>query len=173
MDKRLVEVRLLGQQAELQAFLAQHLARVRWLEPGRDAQQRRLARAVGTDQPDSLGVRDRRVDRIEDDERADLASDVRQPQDRHRLAHPGEERGRRRCPLALREALIPRAEVRAPRADDDASYRPTAARTRQTSSAVHVQEMLHIAGAGRGAVRVDRRAAALDALAQHGAQRLI
>ena len=71
--ERLVEVGLLGEQAERQAALAMDLAAVRFVTTGRQAEERRLARPVRADQPDPVAERDRRVDRIEDDERADLA----------------------------------------------------------------------------------------------------
>ncbi len=93
-DERLVEVRLLGQQTDTKPILALDLARFGRLEPSGDAQQRRLSGAIGTDETNPLVVRDRRVDRVEDDERAHLAPDVGQPQDGHRSAHPGQERGR-------------------------------------------------------------------------------
>ena len=51
--------------------------------------------------------------------------------------------------------------------------RPAAARARQAGAAVDVQEVLHVAGTCRGAIGVDRRAAARDRLVEHGAQSLV
>ena len=61
-----------------QPALALHLPASGASHPGADAQQRRLARAVGADQAHLVAVGDRRVDRVEDDERADLAAHARQ-----------------------------------------------------------------------------------------------
>ena len=86
--ERLVEVRLLGEQPEGQAALAMDLAAVGLVAPGGEPQQRRLAGAVRPDEADPVAERDRRVDRVEDDERADLAGDARQAQDAHRAGLP-------------------------------------------------------------------------------------
>ncbi len=82
--ERLVEVRLLGEQADGQAALAMDLAAVRLVAAGGEAQEGRLAGAVGPDQPDPVAERDGRVDAVEDDERADLAGHAGQSQDAHR-----------------------------------------------------------------------------------------
>ena len=86
--ERLVEVRLLGEQPEGQPALAMDLAAVGLVATGGQAQQRRLAGAVRADEPDPVAERDRRVDRVEDDERADLAGHARQAQDAHRSRTP-------------------------------------------------------------------------------------
>ena len=83
--------------------------RVRFVAAGRDAEERRLARAVRPDQPDPVAERDRGVDLVEDDERADLAGHAGQPQDAHRPAPDAvARRGRRvaaaRCPPVRRRA---------------------------------------------------------------------
>src|SRR4051794_15840272 len=59
--------------------------------------------------------------------------------------------------------------MRASRAHDDTSDGSAAARTRQAGAAVDVEEMLHVAGTGRRAIRIDRRAAPRNSFAQHGA----
>ena len=87
--ERLVEMRLLGEQPEGQPALAVDLAAVGLVAPGRQPEQRRLARAVRPDQPDPVAERDRRVDRVEDDERPDLAGHPGQPQDAHRTGPGG------------------------------------------------------------------------------------
>ena len=72
-----------SEEAEAQAALARDLAAVRVVDAGRDPEQRRLAGAVRTDQADALAQGDRGADVIEDDERADLAADRPEAQDRH------------------------------------------------------------------------------------------
>ena len=54
-----VEVRLLGEQADGQAAFPAHVTEVRFVEPGRDPEQRGLARAVRADQPDPVAQGDR------------------------------------------------------------------------------------------------------------------
>ena len=49
------------------------LATVRLIPAGRQAEEGRLARPVRADETDPVSERDRRVDRIEDDERAALS----------------------------------------------------------------------------------------------------
>ena len=93
--ERRVEVRLLGEQAERQPALPGDLAAVGLVDAGGDPEQRRLAGAVRPDEPDAVADRDRRRDRVEDDERPDLPPDAGQPQDRHRSAP---DRGARRRP---------------------------------------------------------------------------
>ena len=80
---------LLGEQAEGQAALAVDLAAVRLVATGGQAQQRRLAGAVRPDQADPVAERDRGVDGVEDDERADLAGHAGQAQDAHRPGRAG------------------------------------------------------------------------------------
>ena len=58
-----------------QAALAMDLAAVGLVAAGGEAQERRLARPVRADEADPVAQGDRRVDRVEDDERADLAGD--------------------------------------------------------------------------------------------------
>ena len=79
----LVEVRLLGQQADRQLALVVNLTLVRLVTAGGDPEQRRLAGAVRADEADPIAESDRGVDRIEDDERSDLAVNVGQAEDRH------------------------------------------------------------------------------------------
>ena len=81
--ERLVEVRLLAQQAEAEAPLAGRAAAVRLVLPGGDPEQRRLAGAVGPDEADALPGSDRGRDPVEDHERADLAHDALEPDKRH------------------------------------------------------------------------------------------
>ena len=75
---------LLREQAEGQAALAMDLAEVGLVATRRQAEQRRLAGAVRADQADPVAEGDRGVDRVEDDEGADLAGDARQAEDAHR-----------------------------------------------------------------------------------------
>jgi len=79
----LVEVRLLGQQADRQLALVVNLTLVRLVTAGGDPEQRRLAGPVRADEADPIAESDRGVDRIEDDERSDLAVNVGQAEDRH------------------------------------------------------------------------------------------
>ena len=59
------------------------LAGIGFVAAGGQPHQRRLAGAVRSDEADPIADRDRRGDRVEDDERPDLAMDVGQPEDRH------------------------------------------------------------------------------------------
>ena len=61
-----------------------HLAAVRLVAAGGQPEQRRLAGPVRSDEPDPVAERDRRVDPVEDHERADLAGHPRQAEDAHR-----------------------------------------------------------------------------------------
>ena len=97
--ERRVEVRLLGEQPDRQPALPRDRPAVRLVRPGSDPQQRRLAGAVRADEPDPVADRDRRRDRVEDDERADLAGHARQPKDRHQ---PAPDRGAGRRPPGRR-----------------------------------------------------------------------
>ena len=90
----LVEVGLLGEEAEGQVALAMDLAEVRLVATGGQPEQRRLAGAVRPDQPDPVAERDRGVDGVEDDEGADLAGHAGQAQDAHRAWTGGLGRGR-------------------------------------------------------------------------------
>ena len=81
--ERLVEVRLLAEEAEAQAALARGDATVRLVDARRDPEQRRLAGAVRPDQAHALAGGDRRGDLVEDHERADLADDPLEPDERH------------------------------------------------------------------------------------------
>ena len=81
--ERVVEMRLLGEEADRQPALARHRAAVGLIRAGRDPHERRLARPIRADQPDPVAERDRAGDPVEDRERADLARDVGQPDDRH------------------------------------------------------------------------------------------
>jgi hypothetical protein len=89
---KVVEVRLLGEHPDRQAPLARDLARVGLVDPGGDPQQRRLPGAVRADQADPVAQGDRRIDPVEDHERADLAMDALESQDRHQAAPRGLER---------------------------------------------------------------------------------
>jgi hypothetical protein len=84
----LVEVRLLGEHADRQLALARDLPGVGLVGPGGDAHQRRLAGPVRPDETDPVTERDRRADRVEDDEGADLAVDTLEPKDRHQAPSP-------------------------------------------------------------------------------------
>ncbi len=67
-----------------------------------------------------------------------------------------------------RQALAPRAEVRRASADHDAPDRAAAARARLAGPLVDLQSLLHRPVAVGCRVVVDRRAAPLDRLGQHG-----
>jgi hypothetical protein len=90
--ERRVEVGLLGEHPQRQAALAVDLAPVGLVDARGDPQQRRLAGAVGAHQAHPVPDRDRRVDPVEDHERADLAANPEQPENRHSAA-PGLARG--------------------------------------------------------------------------------
>ena len=92
--ERLVEMRLLGEQPDRQATLAMDLAEIGLVATSGEAEQRRLAGTVRTDEADPVADGDRRVDRVEDDEGADFAGHPREPQDAHRAAAPGGDRRR-------------------------------------------------------------------------------
>ena len=90
-----IEVRLLSEDAQRQATLAMDGPLVRLVEPGRDPEQRRLARSIWADQPDAIPNGERRLDAVEDHERPDLAGHARQTQDRHQPG-PADARARAR-----------------------------------------------------------------------------
>ena len=69
-------MRLLGEQPERQAALAMDLAAVGLIAAGGQPEEGRLAGAVGSDQADPVTQRDRGVDRVEDDEGADLTEGI-------------------------------------------------------------------------------------------------
>ncbi len=79
-----VEMRLLGKQPERQPALPMDLAGVGFVAAGGQPHQRRLAGPVRSDEADPIADRDRGGDRVEDDERPDLAMDAGQPEDGHR-----------------------------------------------------------------------------------------
>ena len=81
--ERVVEMGLLGEQAERQAALPVDGARVRLVAARRQAEQGRLARSVGPDQADPVVDGDRGRHVVEDHERADLAPDAIEAKDRH------------------------------------------------------------------------------------------
>ncbi len=81
--ERLVEVRLLAEQAERESAPPVDRPAVGLVAAGDDPQQRRLARAVGPDEADPLAGGDRRRDLVEDDEGADLADDAVEPDEAH------------------------------------------------------------------------------------------
>ena len=76
-------MRLLGEDAEREATLAVDGPLIRFVEPGRDPEQRRLARAIRANEADAIAKRKRNLDPIEDHERTDLAGHTRQAKDRH------------------------------------------------------------------------------------------
>jgi hypothetical protein len=84
--ERVVEMRLLGEQAERQAALAVDGPTIGLVATGGKPQERRLAGAVRANQADPVTKGDRGRDRIEDDERSDLAVDGVQTEDRHQSA---------------------------------------------------------------------------------------
>ncbi len=90
---------LLAEHADARAALAGDLARVGLVEAGGDAQQRRLAGAVRARRGRPIAERDRRVDRVEDDERR-----------RPRGATPS----RRRIDISALRDVPPRGHARRP-----------------------------------------------------------
>ena len=208
----LVELRLLVEPGHDRVACDVDATRVGRVESRDDPQQRALARAVRADQPDSLAARQARADRVEDDERADLAADPVEAEDGHRpsvlyrrrgyrcgrvggaqasgsgppsslqrrprrgatvLARRRREPRVRAGPLGRRQALAPRAEVRAALPEHEPPDRSPAAPARQPGALVDVEVLLHLAVAlGRGVV-VDRGPATLHGLPQHGPDGLV
>ena len=78
-----VEMRLLREQPDRQPALPMDGAAVGLIPAGGDPQQGRLAGAVRPDEPDPVVDRDGRRDVVEDHERAHLAADPLQADDRH------------------------------------------------------------------------------------------
>ena len=111
----LVEVGLLPEQPDSQAALPDDLATIRLIAARRKSQQRGLAGAVRTDQADPVAERDRRLDRIEDDERPDLTGHLRQPQDRHQPLPVDATRAAARRVAAARFVRSVRSDQRGPR----------------------------------------------------------
>ncbi len=70
-----VEDRLLGQVADAYAAPDRHRPRVRWLEAGHDAQQRRLAAAVAADEADAVAAVQAQVDAVQQHPLAELLPD--------------------------------------------------------------------------------------------------
>ena len=73
----------LRQQAEARAGVQRDLAGVGFVQPGEDAQQRRLAGPVGADEPDPLAGVDLELDALEQRRRAVPAGHVRAGQEEH------------------------------------------------------------------------------------------
>src|SRR5260370_37628995 len=76
-------MRFLPENADGDATLPLHLAGVGLIDAGHDSEECRFAGAVRADKADAVAERNRSIDVVEDDERADLADHARQPDDRH------------------------------------------------------------------------------------------
>ncbi len=83
--ERLVEVRLLAQQAEGQVSAARDRPTVGLVAPGHDPEQCRLAGTIGTHEPHPLADGDGGIDLVEDDEGPDLPDDTLQADQAHPL----------------------------------------------------------------------------------------
>ncbi len=140
--------------------------RRRWTSPpvglvdaGGDPQQRRLAGAVRPDQPDPLADRDRGVDRVEDHERADLAGDAREAEERHQACSPAPSPdGRRRPPAGRSPRVAAARRVRSARALRGGPLRPRPGVSPSAPSPASSVQRRPVAAGARVAAQDRRRA---------------